>query len=77
MLGIIIILAMGTFSIFSLLKQKQDAITSISNTTEQLSQTIEKILRFSMLKNRRDEITLAVNNIIGTEGIESARIFQP
>jgi two-component system NtrC family sensor kinase len=75
LLGIIIILAMGTFSIFSVLKQKQDAITSISNTTEQLSQTIEKILRFSMLKNRRDEITLAVNNIIGTEGIKSARIL--
>ncbi len=66
---------MGTFSFFSLLKQKKDAITSISNTTEQLSQTIEKILRFSMLKNRRDEISLAVNNIIGTEGIKSARIL--
>ena len=74
-LGIIIFLAMSLFSIFSLVKQKNDAISSISNNTQQLSQTIEKILRFSMLKNRRDEISLAVDNIVNTEGITSARIL--
>ena len=75
LLGIIILLTMGLFSTFSLLKQKDDAITSINSNTSQLSHTIEKILRFSMLKNRRDEISLALKNIIGNEGIKSARIL--
>ncbi len=66
---------MGLFSIFSLVKQKEDAISTISNNTEQLSRTIEKILRFSMLKNRRGEISLAVNSIAETEEIKSARIL--
>lgn len=75
LLGVIILLAMGLFSTFSLLKQKEDSISSISNNTGQLSQTIEKILRVSMLKNRRDDISLAVNNIMGSEGIKSIRIL--
>ena len=66
---------MGVFSTFSLIKQKEDAILSISNNTDQLGQTIEKILRVSMLKNRRDDISLAVNNIVGSEGIKSVRIL--
>jgi two-component system NtrC family sensor kinase len=66
---------MGLFSTFSLIKQKDDAIASINKNAGQLSQTIEKILRFSMLKNRRDEISLALKNIIGNEGITSARII--
>ncbi|MEJ2617701.1 MAG: hypothetical protein P8Z35_22290, partial [Ignavibacteriaceae bacterium] len=75
LLGLVILLAMGLFSTFSLIKQKEDSITSISNNTGQLSQTIEKILRVSMLKNRRDDISLAVNNIVGSEGIKSIRIL--
>ncbi len=75
LLGIIILLMMGLFSTFSLVKQKEDAISTISNNTEQLSRTIEKILRFSMLKNRREEISLAVNSIAETEEIKSARIL--
>ncbi len=75
LLGIIILLAMGVFSTFSLIKQKEDSISSISNNAGQLSQTIEKILRVSMLKNRRDDISLAVNNIVGSEGIKSIRIL--
>lgn len=75
LLGIIILLMMGLFSTFSLVKQKEDAISTISNNTEQLSRTIEKILRFSMLKNRREEISLAVSSIAETEEIKSARIL--
>jgi two-component system, NtrC family, sensor kinase len=75
LIGIIILIAMGLFSTFSLIEQKKDAISTISNNTEQLSQTIEKILRFSMMKNRRDEISLAINSITGTEEIKSARIL--
>jgi len=75
LLGIIILLTMGAFSTFSLLKQKEDAIISISNNTGQLSQTIEKILRVSMLKNQRDDISLAVNNIVGSEDIKSIKIL--
>ncbi len=75
LLGIIILLTMGAFSTFSLVKQKEDAIKSISSNTEQLNQTIEKILRVSMLKNRRDDISSAINNIVGNENIKSIRIL--
>ena len=75
LLGIIILLTMGTFSVFSLVKQKNDAISYISNNTKQLSETIERILRLSMLKNRRDEISIAINDIVGKEGILSVRIL--
>ena len=66
---------MGAFSTFSLIKQKEDAISSISSNTEQLNQTIEKILRVSMLKNRRDDISSAINNIVGNENIKAIRIL--
>jgi two-component system, NtrC family, sensor kinase len=75
LLGIIILLTMGAFTTFSIIEQKNDAITSIRNNTDQLSQTIEKILRVSMLKNRRDEISLAINNIVANEGITSVVIL--
>jgi two-component system, NtrC family, sensor kinase len=75
LLGVIILITMGTFSVFSLVEQKQDSIDAISNNSEQLSQTIEKILRLSMLKNRRDEVSTAINNIVGKEGIISVRIL--
>lgn len=75
LLGIIILVTMGVFSTFSLIKQKEDAIKSISSNTGQLNRTIEKILRVSMLKNRRDDISLAINNIVGSEDIKSIRIL--
>ena len=68
LLGVIILLAMGTFSVFSLIEQKRDSVDVISNNSEQLSQTIEKILRLSMLNNRREEVSTAINNIVGNEG---------
>ncbi len=75
LLGIIILLTMGAFSTFSLIKQKEDAINAISSNSGQLCQTIEKILRVSMLKNRREDLSSAINNIIGNEGIKSVRIL--
>ncbi len=75
LLGIIILLTMGVFSVFSLLKQEDTSIDAISHNTEQLSRTTEKILRLSMLKNRRDELSMAVKDIIGKEGIMSVRIL--
>ncbi len=66
---------MGVFSTFSLIKQKDASIDAISHNADQLSKTTEKILRFSMLKNRRAELSLAVRNIVGKEGIMSVRIL--
>ena len=75
LLGIIILLTMGGFSTFSLIKQEDAAIDAISHNAEQLSKTTEKILRLSMLKNRRDELSMAVHDIVGKEGIISVRIL--
>ena len=75
LIGIIILTAMGALSTLSLIKQKEDAINSICNNTGLLSSTIEKILRVSMLKNQRDEISLAVSNIVNKEDIKSIKII--
>ena len=66
---------MGVFSTLSLLKQENDSINIITNNSNQLCTTIEKILRFSMLENRRDEITKALKDIVGKDGIRTVRIL--
>ncbi len=75
LLGLIILVTMGIFSAVSLMKQEEDSIDSVSRSALLLSQTTEKILRFSMLKNRRDEISMAIRDIVGEQGILSVRIL--
>jgi len=75
LLALIIVLTMGIFSTLSLLKQEDDSINIITNNSNQLCATIEKILRFSMLENRRDEITKALKDIVGKDGIRTVRIL--
>ena len=66
---------MGVFSTLSLIKQENDSIEIIKNNSNQLCATIEKILRFSMLENRRNEITLALKDIVGKYDIRTVRIL--
>ena len=66
---------MGVFSTLSLIKQEDDSINIITNNSNQLCETIQKILRFSMLENRRDEITKALKDIVGKDGIRTVRIL--
>ncbi len=75
LLGSIILVTMGVFSAVSLMKQQRDSVDALSRSTLLLSQTTEKILRLSMLKNRRDEISTAIKDIVGSEGIQSVRIL--
>lgn len=75
LLGLIILVTMGAFSAVSLVKQEKDSIDSMSRSALLLSQTTEKILRFSMLKNRRSEISKAISDIVGEQGIVSVRIL--
>ncbi len=75
LLGLIILVTMGVFSAVSLMRQQEDSVDSLSRSTLLLSQTTERILRLSMLKNRRDEISMAIRNIVGEEGIRSVRIL--
>ena len=75
LLGLIIIITMSVFSAISLMKQQKDSVDSLSRSTLLLSQTTERILRLSMLKNRREEISMAIKNIVGKDGIQSVRIL--
>ena len=75
LLGLIIVITMGVFSAVSLMKQQKDSVDSLSRSTLLLSRTTERILRLSMLKNRREEISMAIRNIVGEEGIQSVRIL--
>ncbi len=75
LMGLIILVMMGTFSAFSLMKQEQESFRALTRNTLLLSQSTEKILRFSMLKNRRDEISNSLKDIVRERGILSARIL--
>ena len=75
LVAIIIIFTMGFFAIISLNKQERDYTEITVNNSNQLCQTIEKILRFSMLDNRRDEIAKALNEIAGKNDIRTVRIL--
>ena len=75
LLGMIILITFGIFSSYSLMKHKEDSLNAINNNAVQLSHTIEKILRFSMLKNRREEISMSIKNVINKDGIISVRIL--
>lgn len=75
LLGLIILVIMGVFSAVSLMKQQRDSVDALSRSTLLLSQTTEKILRLSMLKNRCDDISAAIKDIVGNEGIRSVRIL--
>lgn len=75
LLGLIILVTMGIFSAMSLVRQEKDAVDALSRSTLLLGQTTEKILRLSMLKNKRDDISAAIRDIVGSEGIRSVRIL--
>lgn len=75
LLGVIILVTMGIFSAVSLIRQEKDAVDTLSRSTLLLGQTTEKILRLSMIKNKRDDISTAIRDIVGSEGIRSVRIL--
>lgn len=75
LLGLIILVTMGIFSAISLVRQQHDSIDALSRSTLLLGQTTEKILRLSMIKNRRADISAAIKDIVGNEGIRSVRIL--
>ncbi len=75
LLGVIILVTMGIFSAISLIRQEKDAVDTLNRSTLLLGQTTEKILRLSMVKNKRDDISTAIRDIVGSEGIRSVRIL--
>ncbi len=57
------------------MKQEENSFDAVTRNTLLLSQSIEKVLRVSMFRNRRDEISAALKDIVGEHGILSARIL--
>ena len=75
LLGVVILVTMGVFSTISLIRQQHDSVDALNRSTLLLGQTTEKILRLSMIKNKRDDISAAIRDIVGSEGIRSVRIL--
>jgi two-component system NtrC family sensor kinase len=75
LLGLIILVTMTSFSVIILTKQEKDSVDALSRSTLLLSQTTERILRQSMLKNRRSDISAAIREAVNNEGILAIRIL--
>jgi two-component system NtrC family sensor kinase len=71
MVAALLILSSGSFAILSLMSQRREAMDMFVRSSINMSRSLERTLRFSMLENRREEIGLAVKQIGVEETIEN------
>jgi two-component system NtrC family sensor kinase len=71
MVAALLILSTGFFVAFSLITQRREIINMFAHNTLNMTRSLERILRFSMLENRRGEIESAIKQIGAEEDIES------
>jgi two-component system NtrC family sensor kinase len=69
MVAVLIVLSTGAFTIFSLFTQRREAMGLFRHSSINMCKSLERILRFSMLENRRDEIQSAIAQISQEEDI--------
>ncbi len=74
MVAVLIILSTGFFAIFSLTSQRRAAIDMFVGSSLDMARSLERILRFSMLENRRDEIGAAIKQIATENDIKSVTL---
>jgi len=63
MVAALMLMATGSFTVLSLLSQRRMAMRMFAQSSLQMGRSLERILRLSMLENRRDEIELAIRQI--------------
>ncbi len=75
MVAVLIVLATGSFAVISQLRQRQEAMAFFLHSSQNLCKGLERILRFSMLENRRQEIESAIHQIAEDEDIAAVTLL--
>jgi len=71
MMAVLMILSTGSFVAFSLITQQHEIMDMFVHSSLNMTRSLERILRFSMLENRREEINSAIRKIASEKDIES------
>ena len=74
-IGAILVLTMGIFAFVNINLQKKRLIKGIQRNAVQLSQTIERSIKYDMLTTKTDYVQRTLEEIGKQEGIVSVRIF--
>ncbi|RJP67674.1 MAG: sensor histidine kinase [Candidatus Abyssobacteria bacterium SURF_17] len=74
MMAALLVLSTGLFAFLSLMSQKREAIMMFVSSSLNMCRSFERILRISMLENRRDEIQSAIQQIAMEDVIHSASL---
>ncbi len=75
MMAGLMILSTGSFVAFSLITQRHETMDMFTQSSLSMTQSLERILRFSMLENRREEIESAIKKIGSEKDIESVSLI--
>lgn len=70
MIAGLILLSTGAFAVLSLMSQRNEAMETFIHSSLNMCRSLERILRFSMLENRREEIKSAIRQIAAEQDIE-------
>lgn len=71
MVAVLMTLFPGSFTIFSVISRRSEAMEMFVNSSMNMGRSLERILRLSMLENRRDAIEVAVKDIAREEAIDA------
>jgi len=74
-ISVVLILAIGIFAFVNINLQRKYLIEGIQQNAVQLSQTIEKSIKYDMLTARSDDVQRTIEDIGKQDGIENVRIF--
>lgn len=74
MVAALIVLSTGAFAVVSLAKQRKESMDLFVHSSINMCKSLERILRFSMVENRRSEIQSAIQQIAEEEDIESVTL---
>jgi two-component system NtrC family sensor kinase len=72
---VVLILAIGIFAFVNINLQRKFLLEGIRQNAVQLSQTIEKSIKYDMLTARSDDVQRTIEDIGKQDGIENVRIF--
>ena len=72
MIAVLLVLTTGSFALLSLRSQSRQAIDTYVESSLAMGRSLERILRFSMLENRRDEIESAIKQMATERSIITA-----
>ncbi|MBD3237458.1 MAG: HAMP domain-containing protein [Candidatus Eisenbacteria bacterium] len=68
-------LLVGTLAVVTMMMHRQDLMDHVSVHAHQLSGTVQRALRYSMLRYDRENLEQAITDVGREEGIQLARIF--